>query len=67
MKNGKKLTVAQCKIISDAGIVNPRDYLYIKTESIDNNGSKKVAKTREHNKVMIIQSKSTGEIVRINI
>ncbi len=68
MKNGKKLSVAQCKLLEEHGIENPRDWLYIKTERTDvGNASYSLSKFRDKITVMVIQNKDTGEIKRIEL
>ena len=68
MKNGKKLSVAQCKLLEEHGIENPRDWLYIKTERTDvGSGSNTLSKFRDKITVMVIQNKDTGEIKRIEL
>lgn len=68
MKNGKKLSVAQCKLLEEHGIENPRDWLYIKTERTDvGSGSNTLSKFRDKITVMVIQNKDTDEIKRIEL
>lgn len=67
MKNGKKMSVSQCILLEEHGIENPRDWLYIKTERIDADGSASLSKFKDKITVMVIQNKDTGEIKRIEL
>lgn len=40
MKNGKKLTNSQRKVLIKNGVKNTGDYLYVKTETVSQDGNK---------------------------
>lgn len=65
---GKKLTVAQKKILTNNGIDTPDDYLYTKTEQIDirGNGKHLDQKLPKIEKIVVI-NRVTGETKRFNV
>lgn len=65
---GKKLTVAQMKIINKSDkSIDCNDWLYLKEEAIDDSGNKCVSKNNSKTKYMVIINKTSGEVKKILI
>lgn len=68
MRNrGKKLTFAQRNILSQNNITNPEDYLYLKMETVADDGDKHLKQNSLKIQRIVVVHKETGEIIKINI
>lgn len=60
MKNGKRLTVAQMKILNKNGISDAGEWLYVSTISTKGNFDKTKV-SADHERYMVVVNKNTGE------
>ena len=61
MRNGKKLTIQQCKVLKRNKIIDYDNWLYLKTEVVDNEGNKCASRFRDKETYIIIRNKNTNE------
>ena len=66
-KHGKKLTRTQRNILSNNGIKDLENWLYIKQETVDADGNKSAALNRNKTVIMIVENINTGEQRRFEI
>lgn len=64
---GKKLTVSQRRILINNGIKEPDDYLYVKTETVNLNGGKRLNQNCPKIDKLVIIHRETGVVKRITI
>lgn len=62
---GKKLTSSQRRILTNSGIQNPDDYLYVKTEVINLGGKKHLDQNCPKIENIIVIHRENGEVKRI--
>jgi len=61
MIKGKRLTIQQCKILKRNKITDYNNWLYLKTEVVDNEGYKATSRIRDKETYLIIRNKETNE------
>lgn len=62
---GKKLTVSQKNILKNNGISQPDDYLYIKMETVNLGGGRRLTQGCPKVENMVVIHRGTGEVKRI--
>lgn len=62
---GKKLTVSQKNILKNNGISQPDDYLYIKMETVNLGGGRRLTQGCPKVENMVVIHRETGEVKRI--
>lgn len=67
MKRGKKLTFAQRNILTQNKITDPDDYLYLKMETVSDDGDKHLKQNSSKIQRIVVIHKESGEIKKINI
>ena len=65
MKNGKRLTVAQMKILNKNGISDASNWLYVSTVTTDGKGNYHSSKNDAPIRCMVVVNKNTGERLSI--
>ena len=63
----KNLTAQQKKILNKMGVENANDYLYVKTITTSETGSKSTSKHNSKRIEMVVRHKVTGEELHIDI
>lgn len=64
---GKKLTFSQRNILMNNNINNTDDYLYVKMETICDDGDKHLKQNIGKIQRMVIVNRETGEIKKVNV
>lgn len=62
---GKNLTVSQKTILAKNGIGEPDDYLYVKMETVNLGGGKRLTQGCPKVENMVVIHRETGEVKRI--
>lgn len=64
---GKNLTVSQKTILVKSGISEPNDYLYVKMETVNLGGGRRLTQGCPKVENMIVIHRETGEVKRIAV
>lgn len=61
MMKGRKLSVAERKILKKNKISDPENYLYLKIDVVDVDGNKSTSHFRDKEKYLVVRNKETNE------
>lgn len=67
MKRGKKLTVSQIKELKAAGIIDPENWLLVKTKVYGSDGSTSLKKKDDTTRIVTIANKNTSELREVRV